>query len=573
LWETSIDSFVCGHNCTSTELKDFAADYTGGSGLENFNDEKVAAVTLVQKLMTNLTNVSAGASQFSVESQVEAPMSFDLNELMMRINAAQFRQGGTDFGSPLVDCYDQIEKYGYTSQKPYKDGLVPVKFCVLITDGFPQDNRMTPKMAEFCSNASLPSWPTGQTLGAPIRDSKGSRANDANYVNRTVSTCSMPNIMYHLKSLGYKIFVIFVSDDPSLQEMGKEFATRYASCERPSICPLTCGLCKKGDPGCFDDDSMVRKLTTSAKEPEKGPWISGCAGVRSFQRIEEQADDGSGPSGKYYRMSERSSYPKAPVGTYDLCAEAKNGGCGENSAMPCPFFFGDGWDDVTQLTLDNFNRTYGAFGSFNPQPMYQRPNCSGALLGCTWNAATKAWENCDTAKKAKAGCTDSDVGKEGGWRNIDENAECIYFADANNMAALRSKLDRVVAALVDTVCVEKVIPTGTPSLLRSFPPSSAEPPPTSPPTCSPSNRPTVPPSTLVPRTLAPTWTSIPPTVPPSPPPTSPPTCSPSNRPTVPPSTLVPGTLAPTRTDSPTVPPSTTPTSPPTCSPSRPYSEW
>jgi hypothetical protein len=171
--------------------------------------------------------------------------------------------------------------------------------------------------------------------------------------------------------------------------------------------------------------------------------------VRNFQRLEEQASDGSGPTGKYYRVSEQSLYPNAPVGTYDLCAEANKGGCGENSAMPCPFFFGDGWDDVTQLTLDNFNRTYGAFGSFNPQPMYQRPNCSGALLGCTWNAATKAWENCDTAKKAQAGCTDSDVGKEGGWRNIDENAECVYFADANNMAALRSKLDTIVAGILD----------------------------------------------------------------------------------------------------------------------------
>jgi hypothetical protein len=39
------------------------------------------------------------------------------------------------FSSRISFARDQ--KVRDTSRKPYKNGLVPVKFCVLITDGFP----------------------------------------------------------------------------------------------------------------------------------------------------------------------------------------------------------------------------------------------------------------------------------------------------------------------------------------------------------------------------------------------------------------------------------------------------
>jgi hypothetical protein len=259
----------------------------------------------------------------------------------------------------------------------------------------------------------------------------------------------MPNIMYHLKAKGYKIFAIFVSADEMLQDMGKEYATRYASCERPAVCPVTCGQCKPGDVACKDDDAMVRKLTTSANDPLKIPWIDGCAGVKAFKRI-EGLDNGS-----FARISEQSRYPNAVdvntyVATYDLCADN----------IDVPFFFGNGPDDfITQLKLGRYGQKYGANGVFSPRSYYQRPNCSGAALNCTQQPGGK-WVDCDLSKKSAAGCTDSDVGKDGGWRNLDDNGDCIYFADASIMAELRGKLDTIVAGILDA----SLIAPGTASL-------------------------------------------------------------------------------------------------------------
>ena len=91
-----------------------------------------------------------------------------------------------------------------------------VKFCVLITDGVPQENYLTREMSSFCTNRGI-----------------------------AQSDCTMRNVMYAVKAAGYIVFGVFVGTrgaDASMLAQGRATMSAYSSCEVP-VCPVTCGQC------------------------------------------------------------------------------------------------------------------------------------------------------------------------------------------------------------------------------------------------------------------------------------------------------------------------------------------
>jgi hypothetical protein len=95
--------------------------------MENWDLEKEAAIKMIAGMQQNLTNLTAGMAQFSIGSTVQAPVSSDLELVKTQINAQTLMQGGTDFGSPLAQCMDELLTKGQITKNP-------IRFCVLITD-------------------------------------------------------------------------------------------------------------------------------------------------------------------------------------------------------------------------------------------------------------------------------------------------------------------------------------------------------------------------------------------------------------------------------------------------------
>ena len=85
------------------------------------------------------------------------------------------RKGATDFGSGLANCYDQISRYG--NPKKNKQNK---KFCVLITDGIPNDIYSV-AMREVCKKMEIPEVP---------------------------SVCTPRTVMYGIKQAGYTLSLL-----------------------------------------------------------------------------------------------------------------------------------------------------------------------------------------------------------------------------------------------------------------------------------------------------------------------------------------------------------------------------
>ena len=141
----------------------------------NWNMEKLAAVQLVDALAEKKSTLTVGMVQFSIDAKVEAAQSpeSDLASVKKLIQAAELRSGGTDFGSPLALCYDELSKApAYTGPS----WMPSTKFCVLITDGVPDESAQTQTMHDFCMKRNLP-----------------------------LTECTTRNVMYSIKQAGYTI--------------------------------------------------------------------------------------------------------------------------------------------------------------------------------------------------------------------------------------------------------------------------------------------------------------------------------------------------------------------------------
>jgi subtilisin family serine protease len=133
--------------------------------MENWDQEKIVAINLIDGLGRNLTNLTVGVGQFSAYgefyisnredgSTLHAPVSSNLNEVKALVNNMTLRYGSTDFGSPLAMCYNQLEQNGYKDQT---GKVTPVRFCILVTDGVPDESATytSPSIEKLCLDRGI----------------------------------------------------------------------------------------------------------------------------------------------------------------------------------------------------------------------------------------------------------------------------------------------------------------------------------------------------------------------------------------------------------------------------------
>ena len=221
--------------------------------MENWDLEKEAAIKMIAGMQQNLTNLTAGMAQFSIGSTVQAPLSSDLELVKTQINAQTLMQGGTDFGSPLAQCMDELLTKGQITKNP-------IRFCVLITDGIPQETSQTAQMYSFCSRNGISN-----------------------------AECTMRNVMYKVKQAGFIVMGVFVGTTGATAQniaAGQSMIGIYSSCE-VALCPLTCGQCSASDPNCFDNEPLLRIKSTVAGQnidPATGraaPFFETCAAAKN----------------------------------------------------------------------------------------------------------------------------------------------------------------------------------------------------------------------------------------------------------------------------------------------------
>jgi len=232
--------------------------------MENWDLEKQAAIAIVQSMAKNLTNLTVGMAQFSATSDwydhddgatEQAPVTSNIAQVVNNINAQKLRYGGTDFGSPLAMCFNSLEKSGF---KDPTGKVKPLRFCLLVTDGIPDESTpASPSMIQTCTALNIS---TGTKPSAWLD-------------KRNVPPCNMRNIMYAIKAKGYVVFGVFVGTKGASADMikrGSEMINLYSSCEIP-ICPRTCGFCPASEVGCEDNEAMLRlKSTVQGKNLVKG---------------------------------------------------------------------------------------------------------------------------------------------------------------------------------------------------------------------------------------------------------------------------------------------------------------
>jgi hypothetical protein len=169
--------------------------------MENWDLEKLAAINMIAGMQQNLTNLTAGMAQFSIGSTVQAPVSSDLELVKTQINLQTLMQGGTDFGSPLGQCMDQLLTKGQITKSP-------LRFCVLITDGIPQETAQTAQMYDFCARNGV-----------------------------SVADCTMRNVMYRVKQAGFIVMGVFVGTNGASQAFPARTALqRVVSCFNALCC-------------------------------------------------------------------------------------------------------------------------------------------------------------------------------------------------------------------------------------------------------------------------------------------------------------------------------------------------
>jgi hypothetical protein len=232
--------------------------------MENWDLEKQAAIAIVQSMAKNLTNLTVGMAQFSSQSDYyrhddgateQAPVSSNIAQVVTNINAQKLRYGSTDFGSPLAMCYNSLEKSGF---KDPTGKVKPLRFCLLVTDGMPDESiAASPSMLQACTALNIST------------DTRPSAWSDS----RNVPPCNTRNIMYAIKAKGYIVFGVFVGTKGASAETikrGSEMINLYSSCEIP-MCPRTCGFCQASEVGCEDNEAMLRlKSTVQGKNLVKG---------------------------------------------------------------------------------------------------------------------------------------------------------------------------------------------------------------------------------------------------------------------------------------------------------------
>jgi len=258
---------------TVEEKVDGQVTLSDGSGFKNPHDfyynwnlEKLAASKLVDALAENLTVMTAGMAQFSIDAKIEAPQSAkkDLADVKKLIESATLRTGGTDFGSPLAICYDELLKEPAFDRSRVTEFQTSAKFCVLVTDGVPDETVKTQTMQDFCTKREIP-----------------------------LPECTMENLMYSIKQDGFIIFGVYVNAGANAAKVleGQQAVRRYASCEARPVCPRTCrdmgkdrpdslmgknpGGCSTGDAQCVDDKAELKvrsggKIATCAAALEEG---------------------------------------------------------------------------------------------------------------------------------------------------------------------------------------------------------------------------------------------------------------------------------------------------------------
>jgi hypothetical protein len=232
--------------------------------MENWDLEKQAAIAIVQSMARNLTNLTVGMAQFSAQSDwydhddgatEQAPVTSNIAQVVNNINAQKLRYGGTDFGSPLAMCFNSLEKSGF---KDPTGKVKPLRFCLLVTDGIPDESTPpSPSMLQTCTALNI---------------STGTKPS-AWFDKRNVPPCNMRNIMYAIKAKGYIVFGVFVGTKGASADTikrGTEMINLYSSCEIP-MCPRTCGFCQASEVGCEDNEAMLRlKSTVPGKNLVKG---------------------------------------------------------------------------------------------------------------------------------------------------------------------------------------------------------------------------------------------------------------------------------------------------------------
>lgn len=198
-------------------------------------------------------------------TSTEVPLSKSISLVVDKTTQIELMEGGTDFGTPLVLCHNNIKTRATGTTADTK------KFCVLISDGAPNEEIVSEPMKEFCREQNIstvekcvdgehieklykkclcdgalpPNVPQKKyqecvaspaSVGAAI-SKKEIAACQEKYAR---PCCSSQTIQTRLKALGYMIMAMFVQspndkDQPYKIVQATEKLRSYGSCEKDGL--------------------------------------------------------------------------------------------------------------------------------------------------------------------------------------------------------------------------------------------------------------------------------------------------------------------------------------------------